>query len=281
MRKPLSSVHPLFYYSIVFARQMVRWVQWQLHKHTYARTFALEPLAFRMKKHQSVLLRKLGHSPMELQKNKVINLSLAIQRLDGLLVKPGETFSFCFLLGKPTRKKGYQEGILLSNGEACQGVGGGLCQLANLIHWLVLHSPITVTERHHHSFDPFPDDGRVIPFGSGATIFYNYIDYQFRNDTPYTFQLKFWLDHKCLNGDLRVNEELPYTYHVFEKNHRFLKVADKFFRQNEIWRNKTLKKGNGTVMETTCIAKNFAQVKYVPENWEEGEENTCTITTPL
>jgi vancomycin resistance protein VanW len=41
---------------------------------------------------------------------------------------------------------------------------------------MAIHSPLVVVERSNHSFDPFPDDGRGLPFGSGAEIFYNYID---------------------------------------------------------------------------------------------------------
>lgn len=126
-------------------------------------------------------------------------------------------------------------------GESRPGVGGGLCQIANLLNWLTIHSPLTVIERHHHSFNPFPDDGRVLPFGSGATIFYNYGDFQVKNNTPYTFQIHLWLSKKCLEGELRINEEIDYAYHVFEKNHKFLKINDKYYRQNEIWRNKIVK----------------------------------------
>ena len=58
---------------------------------------------------------------------------------------------------KLTARKGYVDGMRLSNGEARPGVGGGICQLANLVHWMVLHSPLTVTERSEHSFDTFPE----------------------------------------------------------------------------------------------------------------------------
>jgi len=112
----------------------------------------------------------------------VQNLKAAVPLLTGLLVRPGETFSFCKTIGQPTRARGFTDGMELSHGVARAGVGGGLCQLSNLLHWLVLHSPLTVVERHHHSFDPFPDDGRVLPFGSGATVFFNYRDFRFRND---------------------------------------------------------------------------------------------------
>ena len=117
-----------------------------------------------------------------------------------------------------------------------------------------MHSPLTVTE-HYHSYDPFPDDGRVVPFGSGATFFYNLGDYQFKNNIDYTFQLLFWFDEKCINGDLRVNEELPYKYHVYEKEHKFIKSNNVFYRRNELWREKYYKKGAGEAIQTELIKK--------------------------
>ena len=45
--------------------------------------------------------------------------------------------------------------------------GGGLCQLSNLIYWMTLHTPLTITERYRHSYDVFPDSNRTQPFGSG------------------------------------------------------------------------------------------------------------------
>ena len=81
----------------------------------------------------------------------------------------------------------------LSFGKARQGIGGGICKISNMIHWLVMHSPLTIIERSNHSFDPFPDEGRVLPFGSGAAIFYNYIDFQFTNNTKDAFQINLWL----------------------------------------------------------------------------------------
>jgi len=269
MRRPISSMNPAFYFISIKLRRFARRLKWWFGRQKFAKTIAEDALPFRVYKHQSVLIRRLGGSDMALQKNKVVNLKIALKNLNGIVIYPGETFSFCHLVGCATEKKGYLEGMLLSNGEAAAGVGGGLCQIANLIHWLCLHSPLTVTERHHHSYDPFPDDGRVVPFGSGATIFYNYIDYQFKNNTENTFQLLFWLDKKCINGDLRVNAELPYKYHVYEKNHRFVKSGNLFYRRNELWREKYDKKGSDRVIETELLQKNNALVKYVPEYYVE------------
>lgn len=203
---------------------------------------------------------------MQLQHNKCTNLKLAVQKINTILIQPGETFSFCKTVGKPTAKKGYLPGMELSFGVARAGIGGGICQISNLIHWLVLHSPLTVTERYHHSFDPFPDDGRVLPFGSGATVFYNYRDYQFTNNTEYTFQLNLWFSEKCLEGELRINKNLDFAYHVFEKEHAFIKKEDVYYRKNEIWRNKYLKNEGGKVIDTEKMIENYARVAYTPNN---------------
>jgi vancomycin resistance protein VanW len=192
----------------------------------------------------------------------VQNLKVAVPLLTGLVVRPGETFSFCKAVGLPTRQRGFADGMELSWGVARAGVGGGLCQLSNLLHWLVLHSPLTVVERHHHSFDPFPDQGRVLPFGSGATVFFNYRDFRFRNDTPQPVQLRLWLTDKLLEGELRTTEPWPVSYRVLEREHRFVRQGPRLFRANEIWREVRRKTHGAPLLRTEKLYSNFAEVKY-------------------
>lgn len=85
---------------------------------------------------------------------------LAVAAIDGVVIGHGEYFSFCHLVGRPTRKRGYVEGMELSFDEARSDVGGGICQLSNLIHWIAIHSPLVVVERSNYSYDLFPDEGR-------------------------------------------------------------------------------------------------------------------------
>jgi vancomycin resistance protein VanW len=253
-----------------------RYWQWYFDGKKYACTITATSLPYRVKKHQSVLLKKLGTNNEQLQINKVTNLRIAAGKINGLLIKPGETFSFCRLVGRPTKSKGYLPGMELSFGEARAGIGGGICQISNLVHWLVIHSALTVTERYHHSFDPFPDDGRVLPFGSGATVFYNYRDYQFANQTPHTFQLNLWFSEKCLEGELRVNTALDYVYHVEERAHQFLKIDGVFYRKNEIWRHRMLKFESGKITGSELVMKNFARVTYQPPGYAEVAGDTAS-----
>ena len=222
MWPPLSSLHPALYTISVNIRRFARRVHWLYHAASYALEQERALLPFRVKRHQSVLIRRLGESDIRLQKNKICNLQKVIPLLDGILIRPGETFSFWKLVGRPTRERWFLEGMELSMGKVRSWVWGWLCQMSNLLFWLVLHSPMNILERHHHSFDPFPDEGRVLPFGSGATLFYNYIDLQFRNTTSRTFQLHVWLTDTHLCGEIRSDIPCEYRYHVFEKNHAFL-----------------------------------------------------------
>lgn len=263
-RKLLSQRHPIFYFLSVWLRRCQRYGRWYSEKYKFALERQSENYPVRVKKHQSILIRKLGDSDAELQHNKVINLKIAIKNIDGIIIKPGETFSFCRLVGRPTKNKGYVLGMELSFGKARPGIGGGICQIANMLHWLVMHSPLTITEKSNHSFDPFPDEGRTLPFGSGAAIFYNYIDFQFKNNTNQSFQIVLNISESHLEGELRTTEPLPFSYHVFEKNHRFIKSNEDYFRENEIWRN-VINKKTGNIEATELLKKNFSQVTYTPD----------------
>lgn len=228
----------------------------------FARHQSNSELPYTVKRHQSLLRRKLGSSDPQLQENKVTNLGIAIKKIDKVEISPGENFSFWDLVGKPTISRGYIEGMQLSQGEVKTGVGGGLCQLANLLFWLTIHTPMEIKERHHHSFDPFPDEQRVLPFGSGASVFYNYVDLRFYNPTPYKFQFRIWLTDKHLKGSVLSDHEWPYSYHIEERNHQFHCSKDKNYRENEIWRREVDKR-TGITRNEELIVHNYSEVKYI------------------
>ena len=138
--KPLSLYHPALYSLCVWQKRLFRQLAWRFSRKQYAVSLnAASRLPLRYLKHTSKLIRKLGDSDIALQHNKVINLKLAVAAIDGFVIVPSEYFSFCWLVGRPTRKRGYVEGMELSFGEERTDVGGGICQLSNLIHWMAIH----------------------------------------------------------------------------------------------------------------------------------------------
>ncbi len=263
-RRRWSERFPVIFPLAVELHRIRRRWSWLRSTTPLARRRDQQPLPVRIIKHKSLLLRTLGDSEMWLQHNKVTNLRLAVQSMDGLLIGPGEEFSFCRTVGRATRRKGYVDGMLLSNGRATAGVGGGICQLANLLHWMVLHSPLTVTERSEHSYDPFPDHGRVLPWGVGCAIYFNYVDLRFRNDTDTTFQLRVSVGERYLEGELRCADAIAHSYSVAAEDEGFDLVNGRWFRHNEIWRD-VIDRRTGDHVGRELIKRNRALVTYAPD----------------
>ena len=247
-------------------RQIARWLRWHLGPERFALTRSATPLPHKIYRHQSKLRRLHGTDPQEAlwQDNKVHNHRLALACLDGVVIRPGETLSLWRLIGRPTVARGFREGMELHQGRARGGVGGGLCQIANLVHWLALHSPLQVTARASHSFDPFPDQGRVIPYGTGAALFWNYIDLWLYNPGPDTLQLRLWLTDTLLHGELRATAPHPLRYRIEERAARFTRADDDWLRENEIWRA-TYRKGQTAPLHVTRLYANRVRVLYEPK----------------
>ena len=209
-----------------------------------------------------ILLRNLHGVDMQLQKNKIVNLQLASKKIDGIIIKPGEEFSFWNLVGNATKRKGYLEGLVISNSKMKKGVGGGLCQMANMIHWLVLHTPLEVTELHHHSDALFPDVKRRVPFGTGTSICYKALDYRFKNITKYPVQIRVWLDEKMLYGEIRSTEPLKEKYKIVEEDNHYAKDEDGiFYRNSKVYRIITNKETKQEIKKE-LILDNHSKVMY-------------------
>jgi len=238
-----------------------RKLDWIFGNKKYAKNKALNQFENSVFKHRSLILRPLKDLEMYLQENKRTNLDIAIKHLNEIEIKPNETFSIWRLVGRPIKSKGYLEGLVLKSGKVDKDIGGGLCQLGNLLFWIFAHSPLTITERYRHGFDVFPDVKRKVPFGAGATLAYNHVDLQVKNETNQSFIIKLWLDETHLNGELFSERKLEETFKIEERNHQ---IRQQFWggysRHNQIVKIIT---SNNTITEKTLV-ENHAIMMYEP-----------------
>ncbi|AUS95908.1 vancomycin resistance protein [Clostridium thermosuccinogenes] len=249
-----------------------RYVEWCTNSKKYAKTRAAALLPEVVFTHKTPLVRQLDKVDMWMQHNKIINLRIAAKKLDGVMIYPGETFSYWRLIGKPTYRKGYVDGMVLVNGKVSSGVGGGLCQMSNLIYWMTLHTPLTVTERYRHSHDVFPDSGRTQPFGSGATCVYNYIDLQMLNETDMPYQLHVYLTDSHLVGEWRAVKPTGRHFEVYEKKHWIThEFWGDYMRHNIIFRR--VYNASKELIADEYITENHAVMMYSPFLAEANE--TC------
>lgn len=152
---------------------------------------------------------------------------------------------------------------VLVNGKLVAGVGGGLCNLANTLHLLVMNSPMTVTELHHHSDALAPDpDGVHVPYSAGTSVNYNFIDFRFRNDTYQPVQFRTWVEGDELFTELRSDKEFPTTYRLVEEDHHFHKEENgKYYRYSKIYRE-TLDRATGAVLKRELNWDNRSEVMF-------------------
>lgn len=221
-----------------------------------------EPLPHIIYSHKSLIRRKLGDVDSQLQENKAVNLSIAAPKVTGILVRPGEVFSFWSLVGSTPESKGYREGLVIDQGRTGCGMGGGMCQFTNLTHWLILHSPLSIVEHHHHDgIDMFPDFGRQVPFGVGTSIVYNYLDYRFKSTTAATYQLIVYTTAEYLCGELRCNKPSDLSYHIRKVDEYFTQESDGVYRNGQIIRN-IIDKRSGNTVKSELIKTNHAKILY-------------------
>lgn len=240
-----------------------RYMKWYFGKNNFSKN-KIDIYPETIFKHKSFLLRKLKDVDMQLQYNKITNLQQVIDRLDKIVIQPGETFSFWYLTGRTTKRKGYKKGMNLVNGKVTSEYGGGICQMGNLIYWMALHTPLTIKERWRHSFDVFPDVNRTLPFGSGATLSYNYIDLQLTNNTQQAFQLHLWLDDEYLNGEFRSDQPIKNKYEVYEAKHIIKHEIWGAYTRHNVINRKTIDKETDHVVSDDPVTKNHAVMMYEP-----------------
>lgn len=236
-----------------------------IRENHFASTKETVPYPVLIHEHSSDMIKRGPGIDEMLQQNKADNIRLACNRLNGLIIHPGESFSFWHYVGKTSRRNGFKEGRVIINGKLVRGTGGGLCNLANTIHLLVMHSPLTITELHHHSDALAPDPGgKRTPYSAGTSVNYNYIDFRFKNTTEQDVQLLTWCEGDCLHAELRTTAEFPYNYQIIERDHRFQKEEDgNYYRVSTIYRQ-TLSKKDGKVIGEEIKWRNHSKVMFDP-----------------
>jgi hypothetical protein len=108
------------------------------------------------------------------------NIALASAAINGIILQPGEEFSFNGRVGERTAAKGYGKAAAYQNGEVVQEIGGGVCQVSTTLYNAVFASGLTTTLRQSHTFEP----SYVTP-GRDATVSWGGPDYKFVNSSDY------------------------------------------------------------------------------------------------
>ncbi len=117
--------------------------------------------------------------------NRSVNLRVACSRIDGVVLQPGEEFSFSRTILPRTAANGYVKAKVIVNKEYVDGYGGGICQVSSTLYNAMLAAGVPATERHSHSLAV-----SYVPVGRDATISGTYKDLKFKNIFEKPIQIK-------------------------------------------------------------------------------------------
>lgn len=115
--------------------------------------------------------------------NRIHNISLASSKFNGILVAPGETFSFNDALGDVSVFTGYKQAFVIKDGKTVLGDGGGVCQVSSTLFRAALNAGLPIVERRAHSYRVGYYEQNSPP-GLDATVFAPTTDLKFQNGTP-------------------------------------------------------------------------------------------------
>lgn len=133
---------------------------------------------------------------------KLANIGLGAAHLDGIVIAPGEIFSFWALVGRPSPAAGFRPGRSIRGGVVRGEVGGGLCQLSGIAYELFLRGGFAPLERHAHSHDLYSEEERFTLLGLDATVVWPYRDLRLANAFDVPMSIRFMVDGLTLRASL-------------------------------------------------------------------------------
>ncbi|MDP4268019.1 MAG: VanW family protein [Bacteroidota bacterium] len=137
-------------------------------------------------------------------RNRVVNMRLAVSKVNNTILAPGQVFSFNNTVGDRTAALGYKTAITYSSGKLVEGIGGGLCQVSTTLYNAVLRSDLKVISRLNHSFIV-----TYVPLGMDATVSYGSVDFKFMNSTKWPIKINCWTTNSRIFFSLTGTNENP------------------------------------------------------------------------
>ncbi len=141
---------------------------------------------------------------------RTTNLQVAVNKINGVVVMPGETFSYNKTLGKRTAKAGYKDAAGYAGGKVVQMIGGGICQISSTLYDAVVYANLEIVERHNHAFLT-----SYLGAGKDATVVYGNLDFRFKNTRNYPVKIESYMQSGIVTVNIYgIKEENEYEIEI-------------------------------------------------------------------
>ncbi len=115
---------------------------------------------------------------------RINNIQIAASRLDGVILLPGETFSYNETVGQRTWEAGFRVAQAYSDGQVVEALGGGICQVSSTLYAATMYARLATVSRTNHYFKV-----SYIDYGLDATVSWGQPDFKFRNNRDYPIKI--------------------------------------------------------------------------------------------
>lgn len=187
--------------------------------------------------------------------NRGVNIRLAMKNINGVILGPGDVFSFNDIVGERTAEAGYQEAHTYVGGKVVDGIGGGICQVSTTLYNSVLFTDLSVTERTNHYFPV-----HYVKLGRDAAVSFGTVDFKFKNTSKWPVKIEGWVtDNNRINFRILGTKETPNKEIII--THKTLKTL---YYETKYINDPKLKEGetrvntegdNGSIVETYKTVK--------------------------
>ena len=227
----------------------------------YARTISRDTLPYEVFSSSCQMYNRSTGFDMKYQENKVFNLKLAAARISGLVIRPGETFSFWHCVRGADKRTPYKDALAEVDGRLVTQYGGGLCQISNLLCWVFLHTPLTMTERHGHGKKDFPEPPSDAPMGVDATVSEGWLDLRARNDTGAAYQIILSFDGDSITGAVRSDADDGIARRVFNTGLRYFRENGKILEEVDVVQS-AFDRDTGKIIAENTVYRNKCEIGY-------------------
>ena len=264
-RKRLTQIFPWLLPIRRKQRTLFFYTQMKFDKNRYATKQELSMFPHRLFTSSCPMLNTETGFDRIYQENKVHNLKLAATKLHGLVIEPGETFSFWLCIKGADKDIPYKDALAEVDGRLVTEYGGGLCMISNLLCWLFLHTPLTITERHGHGKKDFPEPPSDAPMGVDATVAEGWLDFKVTNHTDCKVQLSLTFDEDNIIGAIYTERELHKTWKVINKDLIYYRAQGNIYEEVDVVQQ--VFDDHGFLLSEKTAYRNLCEIGYaLPDN---------------
>lgn len=196
--------------------------------------------------------------------NRTTNVNIASQKINNIILLPGETFSYNKVVGERTFENGFKEASVYTSSGVVNGLGGGICQVSSTLYNAVLEANLEIVERRNHRYAV-----SYVPLGRDATVAYGSIDFRFKNNRQYPIKISSYTKNGTLFVSITgIEEETEYDVSITTKRLSTTPFTTKYIQDSSM--------SEGTQKQTQ-----YGDNGYKYETYKTVSLNGAIISTEL